>query len=45
MLLIQFKMLMEKHLECKITTEVFYTHDTTEKLSQYVVSTTSCSKT
>lgn len=41
MLLIQFKMLLEKHLECKIPTEVFYTHDTIEKLSQYVVSTTS----
>lgn len=41
MLLIQFKILLEKHLECKIPSEVFYTHDTIEKLSQYVVSTTS----
>lgn len=38
MLLIQFKILMEKHLECKIPTEMFYIHDTIEKLSRYVVS-------
>jgi acyl carrier protein len=41
MLLIQFKIFMEKHLEYKIPTEVFYTHDTINKLSLYIENTLS----
>lgn len=36
MLLIQFKLLLEKHLGNSIPTDIFYKYDTTESLSSYI---------